>query len=58
MTLLQALERSDHLIAVAVSARPQAQLSPPRPLQQGELDPQLGDRSARLPLLYPRTDEA
>src|ERR1700693_6193807 len=58
MPLLQALERGAHLLAVAVPARPQSQLPPARALQDRELDPQLGDRGTRLPLLDPRTDEA
>src|SRR5229473_3697281 len=55
---LQSLERRDHLLAGSIAARPQPQLPPPRTLEHRQLDPQLGDRCARLPFLDPRADEA
>src|SRR5665213_1688640 len=58
MPFLQPLERGDHLVAGAVSAGPQPQLPAARALEDRQLDPQLGDRSARPPLLDPRADEA
>ena len=58
MPFLQPLERCDHLLAVAVAAGPQPQLPPARTFDDRELDPELRDRSAWLPLLNPGADEA
>src|SRR5439155_17062115 len=54
---LQPLHRGGDLFARSIAPRPQPQLSPPRALQHGELDPELGDGRARPPFLDPRPDE-
>lgn len=57
MTFLQSLERGDHLFARSIAARPQPQLPPARCFEHWQLDPELGDRRAWLPLLDPWADE-
>src|SRR4029077_8955944 len=56
--LLQSLESGGDLVAVAVPARPQPQLTPARSFEHRQLDPHLGDGSVRLPRLDPRAGEA
>src|SRR5206468_9896808 len=55
---LQPLEGGDDLFARPIAARPQPQLTASGTLQHRQLDPQLRDRRARLPLLDPRPDQA
>ena len=50
---LQTLHRGDDFIARTVAARPQPQLTPSRPFEDRQLDPQLRDRRTRLPFLDP-----
>ena len=58
MTFLQPLDRGRDLLAGSVVAGPQSQLTAARCFEHRQLDPQLGDRCAGLPLLDPSTDEA
>src|SRR6266481_5981906 len=58
MALLQSLERGGDLVAVAVAARPQPQLTPAGGFEHWQLDPHLGDGRVRLPRLDPRAGEA
>src|SRR5438094_9122113 len=55
---LQPLEGGDDLFARPIAARPQPELTASGTLQHRQLDPQLRDRCARLPLLDPRPDQA
>src|SRR5438874_11427479 len=56
-TFLQPLHRRRDLFAAPIAAGPQPDLAPARAFEHRQLDPQLGDRRARLPFLDPRADE-
>src|SRR5207248_3501620 len=58
VSFLQSLEGSADLVAVAITARPQPQLTPARRFQHRQLNPHLGDWRVRLPRLDPRAGEA
>src|SRR5439155_10158640 len=54
----QALEGGRDLVAGAITARPQPQLTPARGFEHRQLDPHLVDGRVRLPRLDPRPREA